>query len=173
MEATSLALLLFLKFDKIFEKEILNLVDFLRNNSVGGFFHSTQGTILALKALTEYVKTTKNLNKNYCLDVQVNSEIKKLETTNEEEIPELNFDIENEENKEIEIFVKNNENPENLKGKLKIEILYEYEKKIPLSSENSPLFFEINKKENSGSIFYKIRLENKENKNQGMKIIVF
>ena len=176
VETTSLSLMLFIKFGSKYSKEIQGCVNFLSKNSTGGYFHSSQGTVLALKALTEYIKVNTNSSDDLSINVKVNKHLKKLETKNsdkEKVIEELTYNIDEnylDDNKNINFYVKNN--LEVKKGKIKIEFNYEYETSSPKNSLNSPLNFKVNKIENDNTINYNVILENKEKKVQGMVIAI-
>ena len=73
IETSSLALLAMLRIDNIrWSNSIKKTVDFLISSMNGGYFGSTQATILAMKALVEYMNLNKNSGQIELFEVIVN-----------------------------------------------------------------------------------------------------
>lgn len=80
-ETTSLAILAILKSPSKNMPALTNAVQFLVGSRAGsGVFSSTQGTILALKALTEFAKFNKKTTEDGTIEIYVDN--KKVETRN-------------------------------------------------------------------------------------------
>jgi hypothetical protein len=81
IETTSLAILAMIKSPSANGAALTNAVQFLVGTRSGsGVFSSTQGTILALKALTEYAKFSKKTTEDGTIEIYVDN--KKVETRN-------------------------------------------------------------------------------------------
>ncbi|MDQ3112264.1 MAG: MG2 domain-containing protein [Bacteroidota bacterium] len=81
IESTSLAILAMIKSPAVNGGALTNAVQFLVGSRSGsGVFSSTQGTILALKALTEYAKFSKKTTEDGTIEIYVDN--KKVETRN-------------------------------------------------------------------------------------------
>ncbi|MDF2438356.1 MAG: large extracellular alpha-helical protein [Bacteroidota bacterium] len=79
IETTSLAILASLKSPAKYSGTLTNAVQFLVGSRSGsGVFSSTQGTILALKALTEYAKFSKKTTESGTIEIYVDG--KKVDT---------------------------------------------------------------------------------------------
>ena len=74
IETTSLVLLAMLKSSSPNNVALQSAVKFLVNSRTGGMFGSTQGTILALKALTEYAKFSKKTDESGTIEIYVDDE---------------------------------------------------------------------------------------------------
>lgn len=81
IEATSLALLSMLRIDHIkFAAPIKSAIDFLLNKMNGGYFESTQATILAMRALVEFLKVSKSSSERSQFDVILNGSPRMITT---------------------------------------------------------------------------------------------
>jgi uncharacterized protein YfaS (alpha-2-macroglobulin family) len=69
VETTSLALLLLLRFPDSPKANLESAVEFLVSQSVNGYFQSTQGTVLSLKAILEYISSNTNTPSDIIFDV--------------------------------------------------------------------------------------------------------
>ena len=74
IETTSLVVMAMLKSSAPNMKNIQSGVKFLIESRSGGMFGSTQGTILALKALTEYAKFSKQTDESGTIEIYIDGE---------------------------------------------------------------------------------------------------
>ena len=177
VETTALSLLLFLQTSTspdVIEKAVEFLIS--RNNK--GQFESTQGTVLALKALLEYTSKSSHVPESTKLSVKINSQkvgelfIPKPSKENSDPCTELDISpnlqpLQPGQEATVEV-----EPSDPSEFKVNVEIEHSYEVTDPVSTPESPLSLQVQKLDNGDQITYNSLITNKEQKEQGMTIVV-
>ena len=172
VETTSLAVLFLLKAGNIRYATAIKLaVEFLQTQIQDGSFGSTQATVLALKALTEYSKNANNIKQaTIRFNVLVNGASYPLtvDFENEDAPNNLTIDIPDFQSN-IEIEIKNID-PVEEDEKHIFALTHVYNSAKLWNTPNSPLKLSASRTRAQNQDLYRVNIQNTENQEQGMLI---
>ena len=182
IETTALVMMLIIELDvNSYAENLQNCIKFLISKISNGRFGSTQSTILSLIAFNLYITKIGQNEKteNLILEIFVNDnkiqdfviESKSLKSQCLEFSEEIEKYINPSQN--LKIAIKPKEKLKSKNGAKLITIDINYNSVLPLSSENSPIFFKMEKIVKKKIFLFKVKIVNKENKKQGMVIFEF
>jgi hypothetical protein len=179
IEATAMAILFLIENDSgNYMEQIEKGVDFLTKNMSFGYFYSTQGTVLALKAIvrfSEYMTSVKAGTKKFKVIVDGVTKEYQVEISDDpqQEYPPLVFEeFKDTPKTSIDVqVVPEFELEKNSKYMFSFE--YEYGTSSPISVQNSPLKVEMTSSSLSNAERFSVKVTNQVNEQQGMVNVIF
>lgn len=156
VETTALAVLALLKTGRAQDVSVSKAIDFLVKSKTEYGYGSTQSTVLALKALTEYAKTGNTAPSEGRIVVQIDGKKVAEQSYSAKSLNALVIgDLEqnfSENNANVEVFFENTDQA------IPFDLEMEYATRLPLNARNSPLSFQTLLAQNETAVGNTVRL---------------
>jgi uncharacterized protein YfaS (alpha-2-macroglobulin family) len=171
VEATAIALILLQKVDFIqYSSQIAKSIEFLQRNMQDGYFGSTQSTVLALKALADNSRNVNSAKRDQMsFQAEVGNQTKLLMVDSSLDDNSVHFN--SAANETLNVDVSSIDDMQNGEKHV-FSVNYSFRLPNLRDAESSPLSLTAKRFRNRNIESINVKVENNENKDQGMVIVV-